>query len=171
MYAPERKRGLSSAVNHSGEQAVSALAAHPPLAGTQGYKRLGDTMEITYDPDNAPSAEQWMMMDEGERIQMVLAYHDENQISLPNPQLHAVIHVTVENQAAMGDEIPVAGHLGRLMEESLGRHEAIHAIGSVLAEHLYTLMKDQSSGEDVNQAYYEGLKELTAKKWLGSGSF
>jgi hypothetical protein len=99
-----------------------------------------------------------------------LAYHEKKEISLPSPHSHAAIHVTVENQIAMGDEIPVAGHLERLMAEGLDRHEAIHAIGMVLVEHIYALLQDQDLGQDVNQSYFEGLERMTATKWLESGS-
>jgi hypothetical protein len=46
-------------------------------------------------------------------------------------------HVIVENQVALGEAYPVQSVLLRLMEEGLDRHDAIHAIGSVLAERLF----------------------------------
>jgi len=52
---------------------------------------------------------------------------------LPDETLHASIHVIVENQAALGDDTPVAGAIERLMAEDIDRHEAIHAVGSVLS--------------------------------------
>jgi hypothetical protein len=45
---------------------------------------------------------------------------------------HAANHVIVENQLAMGDATVVPATLARLMQEGLDRHDAIHAIGSVL---------------------------------------
>ncbi len=42
-------------------------------------------------------------------------------------------HVVVENQIALGDEIPVARNLHQLMAQGLDRHDAIHAIASVKA--------------------------------------
>ena len=40
----------------------------------------------------------------------------------------------VENQVALGDAFAARAVLLRLMAEGLDRHEAIHAIGSVLSE-------------------------------------
>ena len=75
-------------------------------------------------------------MDEAERIGLVTDFHRRAPIRLPNAQVHAVFHVIIENQLAMGDEIPVARTHDRLMSEGLDRHEGIHAIGSVLAVHV-----------------------------------
>jgi hypothetical protein len=52
-------------------------------------------------------------------------------VRLPNAQLHAVIHVVVENQLALGEEV-VVETLARLQREGLGRHDGVHAIGSFL---------------------------------------
>ena len=80
-------------------------------------------------------------------------------------QLHAVIHVIVENQLALGEEV-VAETLARLQKEGLDRHDALHAIGSVLAADLYELMQDgaEATGEAYRR-YLERLKKLTAKNW------
>ncbi|MGY4511289.1 hypothetical protein [Bradyrhizobium sp. USDA 3650] len=45
--------------------------------------------------------------------------------------MHAVIHAVVESQIA-DRELPVRAAAQRLMSEGLDRHEAIHAIRSVL---------------------------------------
>jgi hypothetical protein len=89
--------------------------------------------------------------------------------------LHAVIHAIVENQIAAGDELPVRRKMLQLMDEGLDRHEAIHAIGSVLAVHINELMRktvanEQSkSDDDVNAPYFSELEQLTAESWLRSG--
>jgi hypothetical protein len=93
-----------------------------------------------YDPLVAPDPESWLTTDEGERQRLVERYHRRQGVRLPNLRLHAVIHVVVESQVAMGDELPVAGTLARLITEGLDRHEAIHAIGNVLAGHIHDLM-------------------------------
>ena len=118
-----------------------------------------------HNPDTSPAATEWLALDEGERIRLVLTYHERNQISLPDPQLHAVIHVVVENQIAMG-EGTVVETLERLRREGLSRHDAIHAIGSVLAEDLYTLMQEQTAPADATyQQYLARLRQLTANNW------
>jgi len=119
----------------------------------------------SYDPDIPPSSTDWLGADEGERIELVSEYHDREKIKLPNLQLHAVIHVVVENQLALG-EATVVNTLRRLQGEGLSRHNALHAIGSVLAEDLYELMQegDASTGASY-QRYLERLQKLTAKNW------
>jgi len=91
--------------------------------------------------------------------------------------LHAIIHTVVESQIADA-ELPVRGTAQRLMSEGLDRHEAIHAIGSVLAGHLNDLMRDirpnenhvdTRSNHDPNEAYFAELEALTAEGWLRSG--
>lgn len=120
----------------------------------------------SYNPDTSPTPTDWLRTDEGDRIELISAYHRRKKIELPNAQLHAVIHVVVENQLALGEET-VMKTLARLQGEGLSRHDALHAIGSVLAENLYELMKeaDASTGESY-QRYLERLQKLTAKNWL-----
>jgi hypothetical protein len=73
-----------------------------------------------YDPEVAPDAEDWLALDEGERIQLVEWYHRETRADLPKAArpLHASVHVVVENQLALNDE-PVIRALARLMKEGL----------------------------------------------------
>ncbi len=93
-------------------------------------------------------------------------YHEAADIQLPNPLLHAAIHATVETQVAMGDELPVRRTLTRLIDEGLDRHEAIHAIGSVLAERFLAIMKETGEkGEDLNPVYFAALDRLSAMRW------
>jgi hypothetical protein len=84
--------------------------------------------------------------------------------------LHATFHVIVENQLAMAEPTVVAT-LTRLQHEGLSRHDAVHAVGSLLAEHIYELLKGHpgSAGGDPNAAYSERLKKLTAAGWQAAG--
>ena len=122
-----------------------------------------------YDPDTAPDPEAWLALGEGERLELVESAHDEEFDYLPNPTLHCAMHVAIETQVAMGEELPVAGHLARLISEGLARHEAVHAVASVLAEHMFKIMKHpQESSRDPNEAYYSALLRLSARKWRDS---
>jgi hypothetical protein len=119
----------------------------------------------SYDPDTSRPSADWLQTDEGERIELVSAYHRRKKIHLPNAQLHAVIHVVVENQLALGEEV-VVETLARLQREGLRRHDALHAIGSVLATDLYELMQESSEATgDAYRRYLERLQELTARNW------
>ena len=118
-----------------------------------------------YDPDASPLPADWLRSDEAERLELVSAYHRRTKITLPNTQLHAVVHVVVENQIALGEEM-VVKTLARLRADGLTRHDAIHAIGSVLAENLYELMQDDRHATAASyQRYLERLQRLTAESW------
>jgi hypothetical protein len=121
---------------------------------------------LQYDPLEAPEPKEWFAIDEAERIQLAQDYHRCARVCLPNEKLHAVFHVVVENQIALGDEIPVQSTLQRLMAEGLDRHEAIHAIASVLAEFMHDLVKKPGSSAKSNQAYFAALRRLRAEGWL-----
>jgi len=127
-------------------------------------------MEFQYDPDKHPDPKEWLALDEDERLLAVEEYHKKRRIRLPNARLHAVIHVIVENQVALGDEIPAKPTLLRLVQEGLDRHDALHALGSVLAAHLFDLLKAGPQGADSNAKYFDGLRRLTVESWRQSGS-
>jgi len=118
-----------------------------------------------YDPDHAPDAEEWLALEESERAALVEEYHREHRLKLPNARMHASIHAVVENQLAMEDQAIVRETLQRLMGEGLTRHDAVHAIGSALAEHIYNLLQSNDPPKDANEGYYAALGQLTAKNW------
>ncbi len=121
---------------------------------------------MRYDPLIAPNAEEWHELDESERIDLIAQYHRRAKIRLPNEQIHSAIHMIVENQNLAGDEIPVQSTLERLMREDLDRHEALHAIGEVLIEHMYSLLQTESdcpAPPEENDPYYSALVELNAR--------
>jgi len=72
-------------------------------------------------------------MDEVERVVAVETYHRRQRIRLPRATLHATIHSVVENQVALGEDA-VVETFARLRSGGLTRHEAVHAIGAVLAD-------------------------------------
>jgi Ser-tRNA(Ala) deacylase AlaX len=121
-----------------------------------------------YDPNQEPCPDDWKSLDEAERIELVMTYHTMAGVEVPDEHLHAVVHVIVENQIALGAETPVKATLDRLMSEGLDRHDAIHAIGSVLLNRVYELL---SNGGNVrgNEEYFEELKQLSAADWLRGG--
>jgi hypothetical protein len=81
------------------------------------------------------------------------------------PDMHTFMHVTIENQIASPDS-PQAKHaMGRLLAEGLDRHEAVHAIGSVLAGFMPDLRTDKDKEPFDTQAYYAALDRLTKESW------
>ncbi|NOY85974.1 MAG: hypothetical protein GXP52_01570 [Deltaproteobacteria bacterium] len=123
-----------------------------------------------YDPEIEPESEMWLKADEPERVNAVLQYCEAGEANLPNVLLHAQIHAMVETQTAMGDEIPVAGTLRRLVADGLSRHEAIHAVGWVLSRHGFDVMKGHTAGADPNSRYFEDLRKFTAAQWHAESS-
>jgi hypothetical protein len=71
----------------------------------------------------------------------------------------------VENQVAMGDELPVRRIIERLQAEGLDRHEAIHAVASLLAEYVFDVVKGAPPERDPNPLYWAALEKLTAEGW------
>ncbi len=61
-----------------------------------------------------------------------------------NPVAHAYFHLVVENQIALGQPPEVALAVQRLVRNGRDRHEAIHAVGYVLAGELHTILKNQT---------------------------
>ena len=85
-------------------------------------------------------------------------------MALPQVTLHAAIHAVVERQLAMA--LPqVVDALARLAREGLDRHDAIHAIGAVLAEHMRQLMAGEVTVPDPNAIYFAALDGLSAASW------
>ena len=122
-------------------------------------------IEGAYDPAVAPDPERWLALGEEERLDLVLDYHRRAGISLPNEKIHAVMHATIENQIALGDELPVQRAVERLMAEGLDRHQAVHAVGSVLAGHLNQLLKDPEAKPVSQDAYNAAVERLTVESW------
>ena len=116
-----------------------------------------------YNPGCAPEPESWLELDEQERIGLVETYHRAAHSKIPNVTAHAALHAIVENQIALNLE-PVVRAMDRLGKEGLTRHDAVHAIGSVVAEHLFDILKtNQNDDAATSQArYYAAVERLTA---------
>jgi hypothetical protein len=113
-----------------------------------------------------PDAEEWRDADEVERLLAVVDYHKKARIKLPNVRAHAAFHIIVENQLAEGHESAVRT-LRRLTVAGVNRHEAIHAVGSVVASHVHALLGGARQVFD-EEAYSRDLDALDAAEWRGS---
>jgi hypothetical protein len=56
--------------------------------------------------------------------------------------------VVVEHQIAIGERI-VEDTIARLQREGLSRHDGIHAVGSVLTNHLSNVLRGDAAGADL----------------------
>lgn len=120
---------------------------------------------VEYNPMATIDPEQWQALEESDRLELIIEFHQEAGIELPDLQTHATMHCVVENQVALGDELPVAATLQRLLDEGLDRHDAIHAIASVLANHLYGLVHSENTTR-AHDLYLAEVTRLTASQWL-----
>ena len=123
-------------------------------------------MVTNYDPEIAPNPTAWLALDEQERIHLAEAHHRAARIKVPNIKAHAVFHAIVENQIAEGLESVIRA-MARLSNEGLSRHDALHAIGTVIAEHLFEAA-DLKTNDDTNtiQTRYDvAVERLSAKEW------
>lgn len=121
----------------------------------------------SYDPAKAPNSREWLAVDEPERIELIRNYHKDQGEYGESLEMHAGIHSAVETQIAL-DTREVRKTLRRLREQGLSRHDAIHAIGSVLVEHTHTLLTCERIPEgDPNEEYYERLSQFNVSDWYG----
>ncbi len=120
---------------------------------------------MKYDPQKNPNPGIWLSLEEAERVYSVQKFHTEANIKLPNATLHSLFHVIVENQVALGDDFIAKATLERLMDEGLDRHEAIHAIGSVVATHVHKTVNDKVDPGEATRVYQKKLNGLNAAEW------
>lgn len=121
---------------------------------------------MPYDPATDTDPLRWLDSSELNRLDQVLEFHSRSHVDLPHARLHAALHVTVENQLAEGYE-PTVATLRRLLDEGLDRHEAIHAIGSVVTEQMFDLLSGATTSFD-HDAYEQALSALSADGWKTS---
>jgi hypothetical protein len=118
-----------------------------------------------YDPENGPIPGEWLALDEAERIHMAEQFHHDAGVQAPNLAAHAAFHVIVENQLALPNQVTARDTLQRLVDEGLSRHDAVHAIASVLAVWVHELLQPTASAADSEAKYHAKLRRLTAKRW------
>ena len=122
----------------------------------------------TYDPETAPDAAEWLDLEEEERIDLVASYHRREKVKLPKLQVHTAFQAVVENQIAEGLQT-VRETVARLQAEGLSRHDAIHAVASVLVGRLQDLLQEGAPAQFEVEAYFQDLRSLTAEGWLKKG--
>jgi hypothetical protein len=121
-----------------------------------------------YDPSTAPDPEDWLRLDEAQQLAVISAFHrhEAPDLGTQNLRLHATFHAIVERQIAAGEPQETAQTLKRLMNEGLTRHEAIHAVGSVVAGIVWEALNDKKEADNAEMA--RRIDRLTAEEWLES---
>lgn len=116
-----------------------------------------------------PSSD-WLALSETERMRLAQNFHVQSRIKVPRIKAHAAILVIIENQIAIG-YAPTKPAVERLMAGGLSRHEALHAVGSVVARAAHELRI--STDPEVHRTHQERLgadiDSLTVESWKGLG--
>ncbi|PKU23503.1 hypothetical protein CWS72_16500 [Telmatospirillum siberiense] len=118
-----------------------------------------------YNPAEAPDPKEWLALDEQERQILVENFHRRAGVRPPNETVHAIFHVIVENQIAEGDDLPVRRAVERLIDGGLDRHEALHAVGSVLSDFMYDILQGKETKAFPQDAYNAAVERLTVESW------
>ncbi|HET8539515.1 MAG TPA: DUF1841 family protein [Anaeromyxobacter sp.] len=120
---------------------------------------------MDYDAERAPDPASWTAAPEAERLAAIEAHHRALAAPHPatrQPRVHAAIHLVVEDQLAAGAPHEARRALERLVGGGLSRHEAIHAIASVVA----AAAQGALSGARFDAAAYaRALDALSAEAW------
>ncbi|MBN1423311.1 hypothetical protein JXA88_02035 [Candidatus Fermentibacteria bacterium] len=119
-----------------------------------------------YNPAEAPPPEEWLELTAAARVALVERYHKKAGPKMSNRRAHAAIHAAVENHAARGTTTPVQTTITRLMAEGLDRHEAVHAVGAVLAQVMRAAFTSVTGTKGLGARYVEALGALRARDWL-----
>ena len=119
-----------------------------------------------YDPNKSMEPEEWLALDEPDRIELVRVFHEKLDDEMPSDALsvHSSIHVIVENQLAMGVEL-IPETITKLTRQGLDRHEAIHAIGAIIAGDIFEMLKGNIQEFSLKK-YRRKLEKITAKRWI-----
>jgi len=101
-------------------------------------------------------------------LEAVRRYHLElaPERQPPSMDVHASLHVLVESQLASAEPPEVLTAARRLAAGGLSRHDAVHAIGWVAAEHMKLAMEQQRPVDVPN--YAAALEGLTRESWIAS---
>jgi hypothetical protein len=116
-----------------------------------------------YTPGAGKTDDSWLSVDEDGRIEIIERYHDEHDDHppAPNPRQHALYHNVIESQIAEDER--VADVYDHLVDEGVSRHNAIHAMGSVVQKYIKRAMKE---GEPIDEeAYRSELEALDPDEW------
>ena len=117
-----------------------------------------------YDPDSPPDPDEWLALDDAERTRLVEDYYAREGGYGGSLGIHAKVHAVIETQLAER-VTPVKAAFVRLRDNGLTRHEALRAIGSVLARRIRRIEHPEDLTSGPNREYFSALETLTADTW------
>jgi hypothetical protein len=123
-----------------------------------------------YIPSKSPDPARWLALTESERIELVVEAHRKERLNPDALRMHAMLQAVVETQLATSDPPAVPLALARLCADGMSRHDALHAIVSVLVENLYAAFGADRSGVQapLPEAYADAVSKITRQSWLES---
>jgi len=113
-----------------------------------------------YNPSIPPKANDWLELDEQTRLELLYDFVENYEQEKEAMRIHAAIHMIVENQLALNIELTTETY-NRLKRQGLDRHQIIHAIGSVISEDIFELMKGNKENPFEGQKFR--LKKTNCK--------
>ncbi|RLB50428.1 MAG: hypothetical protein DRI90_23755 [Deltaproteobacteria bacterium] len=168
----KRRQARKEAKARQAPKPEQRRAEPPKRSGPHGKPLHAElAAEIGYDANRVLGSQQWLALDEREQLARVATYHERALPSNQQPPSiprHAGMHVIVENQLASGEPPETSAALQRLFAEGLSRHDALHAIGWVLTEHMGQAMKAQEPVDA--ERYAQDLSQLTVDRWLSKAA-
>ena len=122
--------------------------------------------ETSYNPESPPAPGEWLQLPEHERVRIVATYHMVHRLKSGSAKAHAALHAIVENQAATGYG-PTVRALARLQRQGLSRHEAVHAVGSIVSGFMFAAMNSPSQPDShaLQSAINSRIEALDAQSW------
>ena len=162
LIPPQHRERVRAAI----EAELAATRARWPgtpereLVGATAWVVAAAMRTATYDASRAPAPDEWLATGDAPKLAAIEAHHRTLGVTAP---MHAALHLIVENQLAAGDPPEARAALDRLVEEGLDRHEAIHAIGSVVATALWSILLMEAPLD--RDAMVRSLAELRASDW------
>lgn len=178
MGKPRAKRAADKQKRRA---ARKARAPAPPRARAATTRAAADHFDadgmlwpevfarVGYDAARVPAALDWLALDEPIRVERIRAYHRLAPAAKqpPNLEIHAAMHAIIETQLADGNPPNAREAMARLQGEGLGRHDAIHALASVLSRHMQAVAH---GGAFDAEGYAADLGALTRARWLSTAT-
>ncbi|MEO6280047.1 hypothetical protein [Roseateles sp.] len=128
----------------------------------------GPDATTLYDADRPLEPAAWLALKPAEKLRLAVTFHASKRLASGRYKSHAPMHVALEDRVARR-EAPVVHALARLQQQGMTRHDALHAVGDVLTEHLRLL--DTAPGPIAAGAWQrrfnEALEQLQAPPAAG----
>jgi hypothetical protein len=99
--------------------------------------------ELVYDANEPPNSQQWLELDEWERVRAIKNFHEREHLEAPDTQVHSFMHDIVENQIAASTPLSTLEAMKRLLHKGCSRHAAIHAIAGVVVVEMWGALRDK----------------------------